>query len=87
MSALTIDWDRFAGALKAERTLRLQNVRDASASLGISPATLCRAEHGREISAVNYLILCRYLGREPMDFACEFHGKQTQNIDSEREVA
>lgn len=91
MSApLTIDWHRFADALKAERTLRHRSVRQAAAALGISAATLCRAElgqEGREISAVNYLILCRYLGRSPMDFACEFHGKQSEIVHSMRGVA
>lgn len=74
---LTINWQCFAAALTQKRRLWDDSLRDWAAQTGLSLATLSRAGSAREISAENYLTLCHFIGADPMEFAEEFHGKQS----------
>lgn len=84
---LAIDWQLFSEAVKNKRWLWGGSLRDWAARIGISAPTLSRAECGREISAENYLTLCRFIGADPMAFTREFHVEQSENGEREKDVA
>ena len=63
-----IDWRFIALALHGQRMLRGQTVRSACKAIGgISSATICRLEAGRECTIEHFLAICRYVGKHPYD--------------------
>lgn len=63
-----LDRERLAGAVRIKRQAASPGI--LAAALGISRATLARIERGQhEVSTSAFLNVCRWLGRNPMDFA------------------
>lgn len=58
-------WDDFASDVRRQREGRELGLREASRSLGVHHATLCRAEHGKPIEVADFVFLCDWLGVEP----------------------
>ncbi|MDQ2080509.1 helix-turn-helix transcriptional regulator [Xanthobacteraceae bacterium Astr-EGSB] len=61
-----INWPIFAFGVRGARILAGDaSVRDFAAQVGVSPATVSRAENGKELSAQAYLALVAAIGVSP----------------------
>lgn len=69
MTGWALDLASFALFVHAHRTeVRKLAMRAAAAEIGLSYATLCRAERMQPVSAGNTLRLCQWIGANPYWF-------------------
>ena len=57
-----INWVRLAEETRVKRARERLSVRDAAAEIGISAATVSRFENDKELSAENFMAVCKWLG-------------------------
>jgi transcriptional regulator with XRE-family HTH domain len=58
-------WWLLSGALHITRSLQKLDQRDAAKVIGISPATVCRVEHGQPVSIGVLIKVCTFIGVHP----------------------
>jgi len=68
-SAPGIEWTAFGAQLRAFREASGFGQREIARRLGIDHAALCRAEYGKPISTLHYLVLCRWIDEDPFAYA------------------
>jgi hypothetical protein len=64
----SILWWIFGSALFLTRSLRALDLRSAADLVGVSAATLSRAEHGQPIAIESYLRITHFIGVPPESF-------------------
>jgi hypothetical protein len=69
-AGLSIVWWIFGSALFLTRTLRRLDLRSAADLVGVSAATLSRAEHGQPIAIESYLRIAAFIGVPSETFLC-----------------
>jgi transcriptional regulator with XRE-family HTH domain len=67
-SGSSIVWWIFGSALFLTRSVRRLDLRSAADLVGVSAATLSRAEHGRPIAIESYLRVADFIGVPPESF-------------------
>ena len=68
--------------IRRHRKAHRLSTRAAAKWVGISPATFCRAEDGRETSVENFFLLCHWLQADPADY-CGLTGKPLKDLPTE----
>jgi hypothetical protein len=66
----SIAWWAFGSALFLTRSLRRLDLRTAAQLVGVSAATLSRAEHGHPLAVESYLSVAKFTGVPPQGFLC-----------------
>jgi len=74
----SIAWWAFGSALFLTRSLRRLDLRTAAQLVGVSAATLSRAEHGHPLAVESYLRVAGFIGVPPEGFLC-FTGNSNCN--------
>jgi hypothetical protein len=74
-----IVWWVFASNLFLSRRVRRLDLRSAAALVGVSAATLSRAECGKPIAVESFLRVARFIGVPPESFMC-FTGNTNCNM-------
>jgi transcriptional regulator with XRE-family HTH domain len=81
-----IAWSHFAAALWFSRRHTGTSIRTAASLVGVSVATLSRAEGGDSICIESYLKICRYIGVPPNAFLC-FTGNTNCNSKERKDFS
>lgn len=66
--ALRIDWAAFGAAVAEHRKARRLTQGNVADELVIADASVSYAERGRHVGTETYLRLCKWMGRDPMEF-------------------
>jgi hypothetical protein len=66
----SVAWSAFGSALFLTRSLRQLDLRKAAQRVGVSAATLSRAEHGRPTAVESYLRIAGFIGVPAQGFLC-----------------
>lgn len=57
-----IDWPQFARLIEARRSYLGATVRDAAREIGVSSATISRAQRGMACDANSFVAICAWIG-------------------------
>jgi DNA-binding Xre family transcriptional regulator len=82
-------WPMLAAGLRVARRLRHHDQRSAARVIGVSAATLCRAEAGDAVSVESLLAICRFIGTHPENYLEQVSretGAETGNVDLKGET-
>jgi DNA-binding Xre family transcriptional regulator len=83
-----VSWPALGTSLRSARQLRHQDQRSAARVIGVSAATLCRAEAGDAVSVESLLAICRFIGVHPEHFLEQVSREtrpETRNAEFKRE--
>jgi transcriptional regulator with XRE-family HTH domain len=69
-AGFSIAWWTFGSALFLTRSLRRLDLRSTAQLVGVSAATLSRAERGQPIAIESYLSITDFIGLPPQSFLC-----------------
>jgi hypothetical protein len=82
-----IVWWLFASNLFITRRLRRLDLRSAAVRVGVSAATLSRAERGEPISAGSFLRASSFIGLPPQSFLCFMANTNCNNLKPKEPAA
>lgn len=68
ISSPRIDWGRFGRAVSDVRCANGFGLREQARELGLSHATLHRAENGKAVSPAAFIMLCAFAVTDPYKF-------------------
>jgi Cro/C1-type HTH DNA-binding domain len=63
-----IDWKKFERDVRSTMENGFMGVRELSRETGIGKATISRARHGKTLSAISFMQVCRKLDLDPWSY-------------------
>lgn len=70
-----IAWKAFGKDIRSVRTALNVGLREFAGLVGMSPATLSRAERGLAVDPVTFVWLCDWAGHDPRDYLAPLYTK------------
>lgn len=78
---VTVAWWLVAATLFLTRCRRRLDIRSASDLVGVSTATLSRAEQGKPVAVESFLHICKFAGLPPASFLCFTRNMNCNTLD------
>lgn len=65
---LTVDWQAFGEAIRAQALIDAKHITRINQELGISHARMVNAAQGKPVGTEIFLTLCRWMKADPMHY-------------------